>query len=211
MVQIVRVLSFALLCGLLSDSALADDLSRAKQALQVGKHQEALPLLQSLVAQDDPDAMIDLGRMYQDGLGAQRSQDMAVGWYGKAIKIWTKRAKDGDPRAYASLGVLFNKGIGFKKDLARARKYFRIAFDMAQPKALAGDIDAQNLVGMLYSSGKGVNKDIFTGADWLSKAGEGGHQASARMLVHIFECGCRGLPRDEAKAEYWRTKLVMTR
>jgi len=154
--------------------------------------------------------MIGLGRMYQGGLGVQSNNDVAISWYSKGVLIWNERAKNGEPRAYASLGVLFNKGIGFEKDTARARQYFRTAFDMAQPKALQGDNDAQHLIGMLYSSGKGVDKDIYAGADWLTKAGEGGNETAAKMLIHIFECGCRGLPKDDAKAEYWRAKLTTT-
>jgi TPR repeat protein len=61
---------------------------------------------------------------------------------------------------------------------------------------------------MLYSSGKGVDKDIYAGVDWLSKAGEGGNETAMRMLVHIFECGCRGLAKDDKKVEYWRAKLA---
>jgi TPR repeat protein len=28
------------------------------------------------------------------------------------------------------------------------------------------------------------------------------------MLLHIYECGCRGLAKDDAKAKYWRAKLA---
>ncbi|MCW8963835.1 MAG: sel1 repeat family protein [Gammaproteobacteria bacterium] len=211
MTRIIRILLLTLLFGLPFSGVFADPLGEAEQALNSGEYQQALSLFQPLAEQGEPGAMIGLGRMYQGGLGVTASHDTAISWYSKGVMIWNERAKNGDPRAYASLGVLFNKGIGFEKDTARARQYFRTAFDMAQPKALEGDNDAQHLIGMLYSSGKGVDKDIFAGADWLTKAGEGGNETAMKMLLHIFECGCRGLPKDDAKAEYWRAKLTALR
>jgi len=208
MTQLIRIVFLALLCSLPLNSVFADQLGEAELALNTGEYQKALSLFQPLAEQNEPGAMIGLGRMYQDGLGVQKNHDAAISWYSKGVLIWNERAKNGDPRAYASLGVLFNKGIGFEKDTARARQYFRTAFDMAQPKALQGDNDAQHLIGMLYSSGKGVDKDIIAGADWLAKAGEGGNETAAKMLVHIYECGCRGLAKDDARAKYWRTKLT---
>ena len=201
-------LLLALLLGLTSLTLSADPLGEAEEALNTGQYAEALKTFQQLAAEGEPGAMVGLGRMYQDGLGVPQNRQTAIDWFSKAVMIWNERAKQNDPKAYASLGVLFNKGIGFKKDTERAQRYFRTAFDLAQPKALQGDADAQHLIGMLYSSGKGVNKDIFAGADWLAKAGEGGNQVAIKMLIHIYDCGCRGLPKDDAKVEYWRAKLV---
>ncbi len=189
-------------------AANADPLGVAEQALTNGEYNKAYTMFQTLAKEGDPGAMIGLGRMYQDGLGVPKNRETAINWFSQGVTIWNKRAKEGDPRAYASLGVLFNKGIAFQKDTTRARQYFRTAFDMAQPKALEGDNDSQHLIGMLYSSGKGVDKDIFAGADWLGKAAEGGNEIAAKMLIHIYECGCRGLPKDDARAEYWRSKLA---
>ena len=197
-----------LLCLTSANLLLADELGEAEQALNTGDYALALGTFQKLAAAGEPGAMVGLGRMYQDGLGVPKDRPTAIEWFSKAVMIWNERAKQDDPKAYASLGVLFNKGIGFKKDTERAQRYFRTAFDLAQPKALQGDADAQHLIGMLYSSGKGVNKDVFAGADWLATAGEGGNEVAIKMLIHIFECGCRGLPKDEARTEYWRAKLV---
>ena len=199
---------FAILYGLVIGNVFADALGEAEHALKSGDYGKALPMFQQLATEGEPGAMIGLGRMYQDGLGVAKNRDIALDWFGKGVTIWNERAKNKDPRAFASLGVLFNKGIGFKQDRSRAQKYFRTAFDMAQPRALQGDPDSQHLSGMLYSSGKGVPKDIIAGVDWLSKAGEGSNETAIKMLIHIFDCGCRGLAKDAAKVEYWRAKLV---
>jgi TPR repeat protein len=208
MKSLLNILIFTILAALAVAGLHADELGEAEQALTTGQYEQALAGFQKLAQQGDPGAMIGLGRMYQDGLGVAKNRDAAIQWFSQGVLIWNERAKQNDPRAYASLGVLFNKGIAFQKDTERARRYFRTAFDLAQPKALEGDADAQHLIGMLYSSGKGVDKDIYAGVDWLSKAGEGGNETAIKMLIHIFDCGCRGFARDENKVEYWQAKLA---
>jgi TPR repeat protein len=208
MKYLIRTTLFILTAMLLGLSLHADELGEAEQALNNGEYEQALTMFSKLAKEGEPGAMIGLGRMYQGGLGVAQNREAAVEWFSQAVLIWNERAKQNDPRAYASLGVLFNKGIAFQQDKERARRYFRTAFDLAQPIALEGDPEAQHLIGMLYSSGKGVEKDIYAGADWLAKAGEGGNETAIRMLVHIYECGCRGLPKDEKKSEYWRAKLT---
>ncbi len=195
--------------GLLWSSCLAhaDPLGEAEQALNYGNYDKALEIFTGLSDDDNPDAMIGLGRMYQGGYGVVKSHDTAMSWYSKAVNIWKVRTRQNDPRAYASLGVLFDKGIAFKKDKTRARQYFKQAFDIAHSEALKGDNDSQHLTGMLYSSGKGTPKDIISGVQWLEEAGEGGNENAIKMLIHIYECGCRGLPKDGEQAEYWRGKL----
>lgn len=187
---------------------LADPLGEAEQALTYGNYGRALEIFTGLAAEDNPDAMIGLGRMYQGGYGVARNHDAATSWYTGAINIWNARVRQNDPRAYASLGVLFDKGIAFKKDKTRAGRYYRKAFTIAHSRALAGDNDAQHLTGMLYSSGKGTTKDIIAGVQWLGQAGEGGNENALKMLIHIHECGCRGLPKDARQAQYWRGKLI---
>ncbi len=185
----------------------AEPLGEAEQALNYGNYDRAFDIFTRLSADGSPDAMLGLGRMYQAGHGVTKSHDMAMSWYAKAINIWNERARQNDPRAYASLGVLFDKGIAFKKDPARAGQYFRQAFDIAHAKALTGDSDSQHLTGVLYSSGKGTSRDIISGVQWLGQAGEGGNENAIKMLIHIYECGCRGLPKDARQAKYWRGRL----
>lgn len=200
---------FAILC-LLTGSfiASANTVSEGEQAIRTGNHQQALEIFKPLAEAGDPEAMLGMGRLYRGGLGVKQNNDTAIGWFGKAVTVWNERTKKGDPRAYASLGIMFNKGLGFKKDKSKAREYFKYAIGLARPLALQGDHDAQQLLGALYSSGKGVPKDIYAGVDWLSRSGEGRNKTAIRMLIYIFECGCRGLPRDNAKVEYWQAKLA---
>lgn len=195
-------------CLLVSLPGQADLLGEAEQALTYGQYETALTLFTQLAEQGDPGAMIGLGRMYQGGHGVDKNEQTATSWYSKGVTIWNEQAKQNNPRAYASLGVLFDKGIAFKKDKSRARQYFKSAFNLAHPKALQGDNDSQHLIGMLYSSGKGTQQDIISGIQWLGKAADGGNETAAKMLIHIYECGCRGVAKDEEQLEYWRGKLA---
>ena len=203
---LIRFAVLSLLAG--SFIASANTVSEGEQAIRTGNHQQALEIFKPLAEAGDPEAMLGMGRLYEGGLGVEQNRDTAIGWFGKAVTVWNERTKKGDPRAYASLGIMFNKGLGFKKDRSKAREYFKYAIQVAKPLALQGDNDAQQLLGALYSSGKGVTKDIYTGVEWLSRSGEGGNKTAIRMLIYIFECGCRGLPKDSAKVEYWQAKLA---
>jgi len=201
--------AFIALCLLvLSALATAGSISEAEQAIKTGDYGRALTLFSASAQGGDPEGMLGMGRIYRNGLGVERDEAKAIEWFTKAVNTLNASAHQGDPRAFAILGVMFNKGVGYNQDKAKAKEYFKYAFDLAQPKALQGDADSQHLIGMLYSSGKGVDKDAYAGADWLSKAGEGGNETAIKMLIHIFDCGCRGLPKDAEKVEYWRAKLI---
>lgn len=188
--------------------AQADRLGDAEYALKLGNYSTALEIFTDLANNNNPDAMIGLGRMYQAGHGVSKDQQTALQWFSKGINIWNQQVREDNPRAYASLGVLFEKGIAYAQDKGKARRYFKTAFELASKKAAQGHNDSQHLVGMLYSSGRGTRKDIHAGAWWLAVAGEDGNETAIKMLIHIYDCGCRGLPKDEIKTRYWRTRLA---
>lgn len=199
---------FALCLFIFSLAVFAGAISEAETAIKSGDYAHALELFKPLAESDNPEAMLGMGRLYRNGWGVGKNPDTAISWFGKAANLWNEKARQGDPRAWASLGIMFNKGLGYKRDRSKAQEYFKYAFDQAQPRAFSGDLESQYLLGTLYSSGKGVPKDIYAGVDWLTKAGEGGHQTAMKLLIRIFDCGCRGLPKDDAKVEYWRARLV---
>jgi len=200
---VIGLLAFSL-------SASANDLSEAERAIKSGDYAHALKLFKPLAESGEPEAMLGMGRLYREGMGVEKNSTTALDWFGKAATVWNERARAGDPRAWTSLGIMFNKGLGYKQDRAKAQEYFKYAFDVAQPRAFQGDIESQYLLGAFYMNGRGVSKDVYAGADWLTKAGEAGHKTAMKVLIHIFECGCRGLPKDDTKVEYWRAKLIAT-
>ena len=199
---------FALCLLIFSLAVFADAISEAERAIKSGDYTHALELFKPLAESGDPEAMLGMGRLYRNGWGVEKNSGTAISWFGKAANFWNEKAKQGDPRAWASLGIMFSKGLGYRQDKSRAQEYFKYAFDQAQPRAFSGDLESQYLLGTFFMSGKGVTKDAYAGVDWLTKAGEGGHKTAMKLLIRIFDCGCRGLPKDDAKVEYWRAKLV---
>ena len=65
-------------------------------------------------------AQTEVGEIYEKGLGAQPSYDLATEWYQKA-------AAQGHPRAQINLGYLYEKGLGVKKNVTTAADWYQRA------------------------------------------------------------------------------------
>ncbi len=206
------IFGFMLLAGLLAPWSLAvadiaAQLEQAEQALGAKAFGDAHDLFLPLAQDGSPDAMMGLYQLYANGWGVEQNDAKAAEWAAKARKVWETKAKNNDPHAYKALGFLFYKGLGVAKDRGRARAYFGKAYKLAISLGMAGDADAQYLIGLFYTSGRYLQKDPLKGVAWLEAAGNNGHRKAMRLLAFIYDCQCRGIPRDNEKAEYWRTKL----
>jgi hypothetical protein len=102
-------------------------------------------------------AMVDLGIMYNHGLGIPADFPKAAMWY--------KRAADlGNPVGMTSLGYLHEHGTGASKDEFAAAALYRKAADLGNPMAI------HNL-GAMYERGKGVERrDPERAADLVLRA-----------------------------------------
>lgn len=80
----------------------------------------ALKIWLPLAQQGDPEAQINVGEIYEKGLGAQADPRLAAEWYRKA-------AEAGHSRAQINLGYLYEKGLGVEKDLTTALNWYRKA------------------------------------------------------------------------------------
>ncbi len=80
----------------------------------------ALKIWLPLAQQGDPEAQINVGEIYEKGLGAQADPRLAAEWYRKA-------AETGHSRAQINLGYLYEKGLGVEKDLTTALNWYRKA------------------------------------------------------------------------------------
>lgn len=80
----------------------------------------ALKIWLPLAQQGDPEAQINVGEIYEKGLGAQADPKLAAEWYRKA-------AEAGHSRAQINLGYLYEKGLGVEKDLTTALNWYRKA------------------------------------------------------------------------------------
>ncbi|HEX2081295.1 MAG TPA: CHAT domain-containing protein [Longimicrobium sp.] len=110
------------------------------------------------------DAMVDLGLMYERGLGTARDTVAALRWYRSA-------AARGSPRGMFAAGRSYEQGIGVPRDYAHARNWYRRAAD-------AGSAEAMNRLGALYDHGLGVRRSRLRAACWYERAAQAGSPLS---------------------------------
>ena len=77
----------------------------------------AAMLFEKAVAQGDPNAMYDLGCLYQDGRGVVQS-------FKKTAELYTMAAEQGHVSAMNSLGVLYIQGQGVDQSNELAREWW---------------------------------------------------------------------------------------
>ena len=106
---------------------------------------------------------MNLGYLYDRGLGVIQDRAMAARWYCQA-------AESGEPQAQYNLGEMYLQGEGVAQDDAAAFAWFKKA-------AVPGHREARIMVGSMYAAGRGTAKDLVAAYAWLSAAAQ---QADAR-------------------------------
>lgn len=113
--------------------------------------------------QDHTSAQLNLGVMYNQGMGVEQNFEEAAKWYQKA-------ADNNNAKAQLNLGILYDLGRGVKKDLAKAAEYYEKA-------AKIGMRDAQYNLGIIYYNGELDGKpDYVKSYAWLALASEQGSE-----------------------------------
>lgn len=94
------------------------------------KPEKAFELFSRASAGGDPEAMFELGKLYEKGIGTQ--QDFA-----KALELYRKSAELGFADAINDLGFLYYQGAsGLPRDQAKGVEYFLKAADLRHPQAM---------------------------------------------------------------------------
>ncbi len=111
-------------------------------------------------------AQLNLGVIYNQGIGVKRNYAEAARWYEKA-------AAKGNKKGQLNLGILYDLGRGVKKDLVKAAGFYKKA-------AKQGMRDAQYNLGIIYYNGEGgVKQDYAESYAWLSLATEQGSELAS--------------------------------
>jgi TPR repeat protein len=174
-----------------NDPQLKYQLGRALAA--AGKHREAIQVLLDAAERGHSGSMIELGLLFELGLGVPKNQATALTWYEKA-------AESGDPQAAYQLGQWSESGAGGDVDLAAAKTWYEKA-------AALGSASAMNQLGVFYQEGRGVAKDVAAAHAWYGKAAALNFPAAMTHLGHLSETG-RGAPLDLAAARQWYERAV---
>ena len=91
-------------------------------------------------------ALLQLGKMHQKGLGFEKN-------YTNAKKYYKLASKNNNSEAFLLLGNLYFKGKGVKQNYCKAIQYYKRSSELKNTKALLK-------LGIIYYFGKGVDFDI---------------------------------------------------
>jgi TPR repeat protein len=156
-------------------------------ALAAGPHLYAQERVryQAAAAAGNPAAMVNLGWLYQNGLGVSQDYRQARTWYEKA-------AATGQPMGMNNLGWLYQNGWGVPRDYGKARDWYLKA-------AATGNALAMDNLGYLCESGLGGAQDYAEARAWYEKGARAGNGYALNHLGALYHDGC-GVAQDYAKA-----------
>ncbi len=149
--------------------------NKALDAYGRGEYHQALELWRAAANAGDPQAMNNLGVLYDKGLGVEPDVGRALHWYAKS-------AEAGHPSGMCNFGRMLEQGRGIPQDVEEAARWFDLAARKGQP-------EAQYNLGMLYEQGHGVGKDDAAAAAWYSRAAAANQPNALARLGHFYREG----------------------
>jgi len=205
-----------------SDSAMQSNIEKGIFLYEQGEYGEALNCLKKAAREGKSDAMVWLGKMYEDGKGVGQDYSKAMEWYIKAANM-------GDPDAMNNMGAMYHEGKGIGKNYNCARGWYQKAINAgcdvaknnlsrllyAQGKyeealscfreeAEAGKSGAMTWLGNMYEEGKGVAKNYSEAMRWYKKAAETGDTEAMCYLGDRYYKGQSVTQNYEEAAKWFR-------
>lgn len=147
---------------------------------------ELLALLTSEAEKGNAQAMVNLGQLYENGMGVRRNFTTAFEWYAKA-------AQAADPQGYMRVGAAYEIGLGTPVDLEKAFQNYEKAASLQLP-------DGLYKLAEMYIHGLGVEQNQAWGVSLLERAEKAGHLGAANDLGLIHFEGLYGREKDLTKA-----------
>ena len=142
-----------LACGI--TTAFAGAFDDGANAYKRGDYNRALAAWRNL-SQTDATVQNNIGIMYMDGRGVQRSMPLAVQWLARS-------AANGSSLGQNNLGGLYRDGKGVNRDFSKSLTYFSAS-------AAQGNAAGQLNLGLLYMYGQGVRQDLTKAYMWFDLA-----------------------------------------
>ncbi len=149
---------------------------------------ESFETIEAKAKAGDANAQFELGAMYHDGQGVEKSFPKAKEWFEKS-------AKQNDPRAQFNLGVMYYTGESVKQDYKKAQEWFEKA-------AVQGNTRAQFNLGVMFYRGEGVKQNFETAINYFTKSGSLGF-AEAQFNLGVMLAKGEGSEIDVAQAYAW--------
>src|SRR6267154_132415 len=132
---------------------------------------EALRFFDQASRRGDAASDVNLGYMYDHGLGVIQNHAVAASWYRQG-------AERGEPQAQYNLADLYLHGEGVPRDEAVALAWF-------QKAALQGHTTAGIMLGSMYALGRGTPKDLQSAYLWISAAALQGDTRGRATLLSL--------------------------
>ncbi len=158
---------------------------RALAARLRGDFGTLLKDMSALAQKGYPRAQLQMGMIYERGLGVPQDYKQAQEWYLKALS-------NGVVDAPAKIGWLYEHGFGVEKDFGKAAEYYQRA--IADESALG-----YTHMGYLYETGKGVERNRERAAEYYRIGMEKGNYLAMARLGFLYQKGL-GVRQDEQKA-----------
>ncbi len=133
------------------------------------KYTDALYWYQKAANQGHIYAKNNLGFMYSNGHGVEKSKELALKWY-------LDSAKDGNPTAQRNVANMYELGevdgvIDYKN-----------SFLWYEKAAKNNDVVSQYKIGLFYQAGYGVERNIVESCRWLFEAAKQGNISAVQSL-----------------------------
>jgi len=177
-------------------------------AYKKGDYQGAFAIWQPLAESGYAAAQFNVGMLYKNGVGVDKSLTTANGWFQKAVdhkfaaaqlelgrsyfdgigvdknidralQLMVAAADQGYAQAQYELGVIYREGKVVQRDQVRALEYFLLAAEQ-------GDAEAQYHAGFMYGSGYGAPQDFALAYMYYDMASET-LEISSKARDHLAE------------------------
>jgi len=159
------------------------------QSFSISKQLPNIKSLQQEASQNNIQAQITLGNMYETGQNIPKDYKKALEWY-------TKAANQGNALAQFYVGRRYADGaLNIPKDYKKALEWYTKA-------ANQGNAQAQLNIGIMYQDGLGVPKDVRKSLEWYTKAANQGNALAQLNIGIIYKDGL-GVPKDYKKAKIY--------
>ena len=145
-------------------------------------YKSALRVWMDMANGGDPDAMTNVGEIYERGLGGEPNYAAAIIWYQKVIDA--KISEPGKSRALFNLGTLYEQGQGVEKDQLKALNLYRRAWGVPEDNLMytsAKDREVGQIREQLESSVAESNKEISDLKDQIKELQKKSSGAAATM------------------------------
>ncbi|KAG0218436.1 hypothetical protein BGX33_007398 [Mortierella sp. NVP41] len=174
-------------------------------------YESAMDWFLKAATQDHPEAWVQIGMLYEIGLGVVQD-------FSKAMESYLRSVDQGYAKAQFNLGHMYGQGLGVLQDHSKAVEWYRMAagqsyasaqsnlgFIVASQVCEQGYSRAKSHLGFLYENDLGFPRDDAMAREWYSRSADQGYAGAQFKLGTIYFNG-NGVPQDYAKAMEWYLK-----